>query len=127
MSNVGRMQSASFAGMCRAVSSKILDEGKAYRACDIDVMSHNGFNFPGYPGGLMYWANTIGVGDRSLLPDPGLAPATASVAPPPVSCPGWPKPAPRSATPNLLPGVAAARAGQTLHRPGRMMACSGSR
>ena len=54
MSNVGRMQSASFAGMCRAVSSKILDEGKAYRACDIDVMSHNGFNFPGYPGGLMY-------------------------------------------------------------------------
>jgi 3-hydroxyacyl-CoA dehydrogenase len=40
---------------------KILDEGKAYRASDIDVMWLNGFGFPRYRGGLMYWADTIGV------------------------------------------------------------------
>jgi 3-hydroxyacyl-CoA dehydrogenase len=39
---------------------KILEEGKAYRASDIDVMWLNGFNFPRYRGGLMYWADTIG-------------------------------------------------------------------
>jgi len=37
---------------------KILDEGKAYRASDIDVMWLNGFGFPRYRGGLMYWADT---------------------------------------------------------------------
>jgi 3-hydroxyacyl-CoA dehydrogenase len=42
---------------------RILDEGKAYRASDIDVMWLNGFNFPRYRGGLMYWADTIGVGE----------------------------------------------------------------
>jgi 3-hydroxyacyl-CoA dehydrogenase len=35
-------------------------EGAAYRASDIDVMWLNGFNFPRYRGGLMYWADTIG-------------------------------------------------------------------
>ncbi|MBO0738678.1 MAG: enoyl-CoA hydratase/isomerase family protein [Alphaproteobacteria bacterium] len=39
---------------------KILEEGKAYRASDIDVMWLNGFNFPRYRGGLMYWADTVG-------------------------------------------------------------------
>jgi 3-hydroxyacyl-CoA dehydrogenase len=39
---------------------KILEEGKAYRASDIDVMWLNGFNFPRDRGGLMYWADTIG-------------------------------------------------------------------
>jgi 3-hydroxyacyl-CoA dehydrogenase len=39
---------------------RILEEGKAYRASDIDVMWLNGFNFPRYRGGLMYWADTIG-------------------------------------------------------------------
>jgi 3-hydroxyacyl-CoA dehydrogenase len=39
---------------------RILDEGKAYRASDIDVMWLGGFNFPRYRGGLMYWADTIG-------------------------------------------------------------------
>jgi 3-hydroxyacyl-CoA dehydrogenase len=38
----------------------ILEEGKAYRASDIDVMWLGGFNFPRYRGGLMYWADTIG-------------------------------------------------------------------
>jgi 3-hydroxyacyl-CoA dehydrogenase len=39
---------------------KILEEGKAYRASDIDVMWLGGFNFPRYRGGLMYWADAIG-------------------------------------------------------------------
>jgi 3-hydroxyacyl-CoA dehydrogenase len=40
---------------------RILDEGKALRASDIDVMWLYGFGFPRYRGGLMYWADTIGV------------------------------------------------------------------
>jgi 3-hydroxyacyl-CoA dehydrogenase len=40
---------------------RILEEGKAYRALDIDVMWLNGFGFPRYRGGLMYWADGIGV------------------------------------------------------------------
>ena len=39
---------------------RILEEGKAYRASDIDVMWLYGFGFPRYRGGLMYWADTIG-------------------------------------------------------------------
>jgi 3-hydroxyacyl-CoA dehydrogenase len=42
---------------------RILDEGKAYRASDIDVMWLNGFGFPRYRGGLMYWADGIGVAE----------------------------------------------------------------
>jgi len=42
---------------------KILKEGKVYRASDIDVMWLGGFNFPRYRGGLMYWADTIGVAE----------------------------------------------------------------
>ena len=40
---------------------KILEEGKAYRASDVDVMWLHGFGFPRYRGGLMYWADGIGV------------------------------------------------------------------
>jgi 3-hydroxyacyl-CoA dehydrogenase len=40
---------------------KILEEGAALRASDIDVMWLHGFGFPRYRGGLMYWADTIGV------------------------------------------------------------------
>jgi 3-hydroxyacyl-CoA dehydrogenase len=40
---------------------KILEEGVALRASDIDVMWLHGFGFPRYRGGLMYWADTIGV------------------------------------------------------------------
>jgi 3-hydroxyacyl-CoA dehydrogenase len=40
---------------------KILEEGKAIRASDIDVMWLNGFGFPRYRGGLMFWADQIGV------------------------------------------------------------------
>src|SRR5262252_9499655 len=42
---------------------KILEEGKAYRASGIDVMWLGGFNFPRYRGGLMYWADGIGVAE----------------------------------------------------------------
>jgi 3-hydroxyacyl-CoA dehydrogenase len=40
---------------------KILEERKAYRSSDIDVMWLYGFGFPRYRGGLMYWADSIGV------------------------------------------------------------------
>ena len=40
---------------------KILEEGIAYRASDVDVMWLYGFGFPRYRGGLMYWADGIGV------------------------------------------------------------------
>ena len=42
---------------------KILEEGKAYRTSDIDVMWLNGFGFPRYRRGLMYWADGIGVAE----------------------------------------------------------------
>ncbi len=42
---------------------KILEEGKALRASDIDVMWLNGFGFPRYRGGLMFWADQMGVRD----------------------------------------------------------------
>ena len=40
---------------------KILDEGIAYKATDADVMWLNGFGFPRYRGGVMFWADQIGV------------------------------------------------------------------
>ncbi len=39
---------------------KIIEEGKALRASDIDTMWLNGFGFPRYRGGLMFWADSIG-------------------------------------------------------------------
>ncbi len=42
---------------------KILEESIAYRASDIDVMWLHGFGFPRYRGGLMFWADGIGVRD----------------------------------------------------------------
>jgi 3-hydroxyacyl-CoA dehydrogenase len=43
------------------MACRILDEGIALRASDIDVMWLNGFGFPRYRGGLMFWADGIGV------------------------------------------------------------------
>jgi 3-hydroxyacyl-CoA dehydrogenase len=40
---------------------KILQEGIAHRASDVDVMWLHGFGFPRYRGGLMFWADEIGV------------------------------------------------------------------
>jgi 3-hydroxyacyl-CoA dehydrogenase len=42
---------------------RILEEGKAYRASDVDVMWLHGFGFPRYRGGLFFWADGIGVRD----------------------------------------------------------------
>ncbi|MFC7477246.1 3-hydroxyacyl-CoA dehydrogenase NAD-binding domain-containing protein [Dankookia sp. GCM10030260] len=39
---------------------KMIEEGKALRASDIDVMWLSGFGFPRYRGGLMFWADGIG-------------------------------------------------------------------
>ena len=42
---------------------KILEEGVAFRASDVDIMWLHGFGFPRYRGGLMFWADSIGVQD----------------------------------------------------------------
>jgi 3-hydroxyacyl-CoA dehydrogenase len=47
-----------FAGLNEAC--KIIEEDKALRASDIDVMWLNGFGFPRYRGGVMFWADSIG-------------------------------------------------------------------
>ena len=41
--------------------AKILDEGKALRASDIDVVWINGYGWPVYSGGPMHWADGIGL------------------------------------------------------------------
>ncbi|MBP0619382.1 3-hydroxyacyl-CoA dehydrogenase NAD-binding domain-containing protein [Cupriavidus consociatus] len=41
--------------------AKILQEGKALRASDIDVIWNNGYGWPVYRGGPMFYADTIGL------------------------------------------------------------------
>ncbi|MCP1550316.1 MULTISPECIES: 3-hydroxyacyl-CoA dehydrogenase NAD-binding domain-containing protein [Methylorubrum] len=41
--------------------AKILAEGKAWRASDIDVVWINGFGWPVYMGGPMHWGDTVGL------------------------------------------------------------------
>jgi len=41
--------------------AKILEEGKALRASDIDVVWINGYGWPVYRGGPMFYADTIGL------------------------------------------------------------------
>jgi len=41
--------------------AKILDEGIAIRACDIDVVWINGYGWPVYRGGPMFYADTVGL------------------------------------------------------------------
>jgi len=41
--------------------AKILEEGKAYRASDIDVVWINGYGWPAYRGGPMHYANVVGL------------------------------------------------------------------
>ena len=43
--------------------AKILGEGIAIRASDIDVVWINGYGWPVYRGGPMFWADTIGLGE----------------------------------------------------------------
>ena len=42
--------------------AKILEEGIAQRASDIDVIWVNGYGWPVYRGGPMFWADQIGLG-----------------------------------------------------------------
>ena len=41
--------------------AKILEEGIAYRASDIDIMWQYGFGFPRWRGGIMYHADKTGL------------------------------------------------------------------
>jgi 3-hydroxyacyl-CoA dehydrogenase len=41
--------------------AKILEEGIAQRASDIDVVWVNGYGWPVYRGGPMFWADTVGL------------------------------------------------------------------
>ena len=41
--------------------AKILEEGIALRAVDIDIAAIMGYNWPVYRGGPMFWANTVGL------------------------------------------------------------------
>jgi 3-hydroxyacyl-CoA dehydrogenase len=41
--------------------AKILEEGIAIRASDIDIAAMQGYNWPIYTGGPMFWADTVGL------------------------------------------------------------------
>ena len=43
--------------------ARILEEGFAARAVDIDIIYINGYGFPAYRGGPMWYADTVGVKD----------------------------------------------------------------
>ncbi len=49
------------------IGAQILDEGMALRASDIDIIYINGYGFPAYRGGPMFWADQIGL--ASVLED----------------------------------------------------------
>jgi len=55
-------------------AARILDEGAAERAGDIDVIWTNGFGWPAYLGGPMFWADQIGLPDirKALVKYSGL-------------------------------------------------------
>jgi 3-hydroxyacyl-CoA dehydrogenase len=42
--------------------AKILEEGKALRASDIDIVWINGYGWPVYRGGPMFYGDTVGLG-----------------------------------------------------------------
>ena len=42
-------------------AAKILEEGIAARASDVDIIWIYGYGFPRYRGGPMFWADQIGV------------------------------------------------------------------
>jgi 3-hydroxyacyl-CoA dehydrogenase len=41
--------------------ARILEEGFALRAVDIDIIYLNGYGFPAYRGGPMWYADTVGL------------------------------------------------------------------
>ena len=42
-------------------ASKLLEEGKAIRASEIDIVWINGYGWPAYRGGPMFYADLIGL------------------------------------------------------------------
>lgn len=60
--------------------AKILEEGKAIRASDIDIIWINGYNWPAYRGGPMWWGDHLGLAhvvDRLRAYERDLGPAWA--------------------------------------------------
>jgi len=57
--------------------ARVLEEGIAMRAGDIDVVFVNGYGFPAYKGGPMYWAEQVGL-DRVIATMQRLAPTHGS-------------------------------------------------
>jgi len=56
--------------------AKILEEGKASRASDIDTVWLNGYGWPAYRGGAMFYADSLGLGTVIAgLKKYGIAPA----------------------------------------------------
>lgn len=63
--------------------ARLLEEGIALRASDIDVAAILGYNWPVYTGGPMFWADSVGLGRivetlealAAAQSDPSLAPA----------------------------------------------------
>ena len=45
--------------------AKILEDGIAIRACDIDVVYVNGYGWPVYRGGPMFYGYTVGLEKRA--------------------------------------------------------------
>ncbi|GLJ12630.1 hypothetical protein SUGI_0194880 [Cryptomeria japonica] len=43
-------------------SCRVLDEGIAIKASDLDISSILGLGFPAYRGGIMFWADSVGAG-----------------------------------------------------------------
>ncbi|KAF0132833.1 MAG: 3-hydroxyacyl-CoA dehydrogenase, partial [Xanthobacteraceae bacterium] len=43
--------------------AKILEEGKAIRASDIDIVWINGYGWPVYRGGPMFYGDTVGLAE----------------------------------------------------------------
>jgi 3-hydroxyacyl-CoA dehydrogenase len=41
--------------------AKVLEEGVAIRASDVDLACMLGYNWPVYTGGPMFWADTVGL------------------------------------------------------------------
>ncbi len=57
--------------------ARIVDEGIAIRAGDIDVVYINGYGFPAYKGGPMYWGEQVGL-DKIVATMRKLAPTHGS-------------------------------------------------
>jgi 3-hydroxyacyl-CoA dehydrogenase len=79
---------------------EILEEGKAYRASDIDVMWLGGFNFPRYRAASCTGPTRSAGQPRSIARSPPRTSATAPAGPRRRCCAASPKPAGPSATPN---------------------------